>query len=82
MWDFGRWGLRGGEHPLHNGLTVEVRGPVHQVERPEEHREHDTGHLVDLAHAVVSLLGVQGLDVGGRAAHAHAHADAYRAQLH
>lgn len=46
-------------------FPVEIRGPVHQVEGPKQHREHYPGHLVNLAHAVVSLFGVRGLGLRG-----------------
>lgn len=39
-------------------FPIEIRGPVHQVEGPKQHREHYPGHLVNLAHTVVSLFGV------------------------
>lgn len=42
-------------------FPIEIRGPVHQVEGPKQHREHYPGHLVNLAHTVVSLFGVRGL---------------------
>lgn len=47
-----------GCHSLHHRFPVKVRGPVDQVEGAEEDGENDAGHLVDLAHAVVRLLGV------------------------
>lgn len=49
---------------LYHRLPVEIRGPVNQVEGPKQHRKHDPGHLVDLAHAVVGLFGVGGLGFG------------------
>lgn len=53
-------------------LPVEIRGPVHQVEGPKQHGEDYPGHLVNLAHTVVSLFGVwgftfRGLELHGRA---------------
>lgn len=49
---------------LNLGFPVEIRGPVHQVEGPKEHWENYPGHLVDLAHTVVSLFGVRSLSLG------------------
>lgn len=42
-------------------FSIEIRGPVHQVEGPKKHWEHYPGHLINLAHTVVSLFGVWGL---------------------
>lgn len=60
----GVWGChasfrRGG--PFNHRLPVQIRRPVNQVESAEEDREHDSGHLVDLADAVVSLFVLRGL---------------------
>lgn len=37
-------------------LSVEVRGPVDQVEAPEQNGEHDAGYAVDFTDAVEALL--------------------------
>lgn len=46
-------------------FPVEICGPVNQVKGPKQHREHYPGHLVDLAHAVVSLFRVRGFGFRG-----------------
>lgn len=51
----------GRDHVLNDGFFVEVRGPVDQIEAAEQHREHDAGHAIDLAHAVERLLVLLGL---------------------
>ena len=51
--------------PFDYWFSIEVRGPVHQVESPKQDWEHYPGHLVNLAHAVVSLFGVWGLGFRG-----------------
>lgn len=51
--------------PFDDGLPVQIRGPVDQVEGPKQDREHYPGHLIDLADAVVSLFGVGSLGFGG-----------------
>ncbi len=53
-------------------FPIEVRGPVHQVEGAKQHREHYPGHLVNLAHTVVSLFGVWGLAFRGFELHSRA----------
>lgn len=53
-------------------FPIEIRGPVHQVEGPKQHREHYPGHLVNLAHAVVSLFGVWSLGFRGFELHSSA----------
>lgn len=50
-------------------FPIEIRGPVHQVEGPKQHWEHNPGHLVNLAHAVVGLLGVRELGFTGSELH-------------
>lgn len=62
-------GLCGGDHPLHHGLSVQVRGPVDQVEGSEQDGKDYPRHLVDLADAVVGLLGVRHLGLGGPQLH-------------
>ena len=41
---------------MYNQFSVEVCGPVDQVETAKEHRKHDPGHAVDFAHTVEGLL--------------------------
>lgn len=43
---------------LDDGLSVEVRGPVDQVEAAEQYGEHDAGDAVDLTDAVERLLAL------------------------
>ena len=71
MWvRVGRWfhggpcSLAGGVQVFDYGLPVQVRGPVDQVEAPEQNREHDAGDAVDLADAVEGLLVLLGLGLG------------------
>lgn len=61
--------LCGGDHSLHHRLSVQVRGPVDQVEGSEQDGENYPRHLVDLADAVVGLLGVHHLGLGGPELH-------------
>lgn len=51
--------------PFDHWFPIEIRGPVHQVEGPKQHWEHYSGHLVNLAHAVVCLFGVGSLGFRG-----------------
>lgn len=45
---------------LHNsGLSVDIRGPVAQVEDEEQHWENDARDLVHFADTVVGLLGLR-----------------------
>lgn len=45
-------------HILDDRLSVEVRGPVDQVEAAEQYWEHDAGDAVDLTDAVECLLAL------------------------
>lgn len=58
-----------GDHSRHHRFSVEVRGPIDEVEGAEEDGEHYPRHLVDLAHAVVGLLRVHHLGLGGAELH-------------
>lgn len=58
-----------GDHSLHHRLSVQVRGPVDQVEGSEQDGENYPRHLVDLADAVVGLLGVHHLGLSGPELH-------------
>lgn len=62
-------GLCGGDHSLHHRLSVQVRGPVDQVEGSKQDGKNYPRHLVDLADAVVGLLGVRHLGLGGPELH-------------
>lgn len=42
-------------------FSIEIRGPIHQVEGPKQHWKHYPGHLINLADAVVSLFWVRSL---------------------
>lgn len=59
LWNQDQWQRL--HSPFDHRFPIEIRGPIHQVEGPKQHREHYSGHLVNLAHAVVSLFGVWGL---------------------
>lgn len=48
-------------HVFDDRFPVQVRGPVDQVEAPEQHRKHDAGDAVDLTDAVEGLLVLLGL---------------------
>lgn len=47
-----------GNHVLDDRLSVQISGPVDQVEAAEEYRKDDAGHAVDLAYAVEGLLAL------------------------
>lgn len=53
----------GWDHVLYDWFSVQVGGPVDQVETTEEHGEHNPGHTVDFADAVEGLLVLLGLDL-------------------
>lgn len=53
-------------HVFDDGLSVEVGGPVDQVEAAEEHGEHDAGDAVDLTDAVERLLALLGFGLARR----------------
>lgn len=53
----------GWDHVLYDWFSVQVGGPVDQVETTEEHGEHNPGHTVDFADAVEGLLVLLWLDL-------------------
>lgn len=61
--------LRRGDNSFYHRFSVQVSCPVDEVEGPKEDGEHNPGHLVDLADAVVRLLGVHHLGLGGPELH-------------
>lgn len=54
------------DHALDSWLSVDIRGPIDQIENGKEHRKDDAGNFVNLADTVVGLgLSWAVLHVGG-----------------
>lgn len=58
-----------GSHSFHHRFSVQIRSPVDEVEGSKEDGKNYPGHLVDLADAVVGLLGVHHLGLSAPELH-------------